>query len=68
MLKFGPATARRLRQRRPKPSARWHLEEMVGRFAGERMYLWRAVGDEGEVLDVLVQRRRDRAAALKLMR
>src|SRR5215472_13957285 len=64
--KFGPVIARRLRQRRPRPSNRWHLDEMVVRIAGERMYLWRAADHEGEVLDMLVQRRRDtrgRAAA-----
>jgi transposase-like protein len=38
VLKFGPATARRLRQRRPKPSPRWHLDEMAVRIAGEPMY------------------------------
>src|SRR5690242_17303787 len=59
--------ARRLRQRRPRPSDRWHLDEMVVRIAGRRMYLWRAVDHEGEILDVLVQRRRDKRAALKLM-
>jgi putative transposase len=68
VLKFGPAIARRLRQRRPRPSDRWHLDEMVVRIAGERLYLWRAVDDEGEVLDMLVQRRRDSWAALRLMR
>ena len=68
VLKFGPAIARRLRQRRPRPSDRWHLDEMVVRIGGERMYLWRAVDDEGEVLDLLVQRRRDTRAALRLMR
>jgi transposase-like protein len=47
MLKFGPAIARRLRRRRPRPSDRWHLDEMVVSVAGERMYLWRAVDDEG---------------------
>src|SRR5437879_12367846 len=41
VLKFGPAIARRLRQRRPRPSDRWHLDEMVVRIAGKRMYLWR---------------------------
>src|SRR3712207_2241832 len=41
---------------------------MAVRIAGERMYLWRAMDDQGEVLDVLVQRRRDQAAARKLMR
>src|SRR5215212_3803334 len=68
VLKFGPAIARRLRQQRPKPSPRWHLDEMEVRIGGERVYLWRAVDDEGEVLDVLVQRRRDKRAALRLMR
>src|SRR6185503_4992280 len=58
VLKFGPAIARRLRERRPRPSNRWHLDEMVVRIAGKRMYLWRAVDHEGEVLDILVQRRR----------
>jgi transposase-like protein len=66
--KFGPAIARRLHQRRPQPSNRWHLDEMVVRIAGKRMYLWRAVDHEGEVLDLLVQRRRDCRAALRLMR
>jgi transposase-like protein len=68
VLKFGPMIARRLRQSRPRPSNRWHLDEMVVRIAGTRMYLWRAVDHEGEILDVLLQRRRDRRAAVKLMR
>ena len=68
VLKFGPAIARRLRQHRPRPSDSWHLDEMVVRIAGERMYLWRAVDDEGEVLDMLVQRRRDSRSALRLLR
>jgi putative transposase len=68
VLKFGPVIARRLRRRRPRPSDRWHLDEMVVRIAGKRMYLWRAVDHEGEVLDMLVQRRRDSRAALRLMR
>ena len=50
VLKFGPAIARRLRQRRPRPSPRWHLDEMEARIGGGRVYLWRAVDDEGEVL------------------
>src|ERR1700756_4891634 len=66
--KFGPVIARRLRRRRPRPSDRWHLDEMVVRIASRRMYLWRAVDDEGEILDMLVQRRRDTRAALRLMR
>ena len=43
VLKFGPAIARALRGCRPRPSDRWHLDEMVVRIAGKHMYLWRAV-------------------------
>src|ERR1700724_1572993 len=68
VLKFGPVIAKRLRRHRPRPSDRWHLDEMVVRIAGKRTYLWRAVDHEGEVLDMLVQRRRDTRAALRLMR
>src|SRR6202023_2312244 len=68
VLKFGPMTARNLRQRRTRPSDQWRLDEMVVRIAGRQMYLWRAVDHEGEVLDMLVQRRRDKRAALRLMR
>src|SRR5438270_10842211 len=68
VLKFGPGIARKLRRCRPRPSGRWQLDEMVVRIAGKRMYLWRAVDHEGEVLDMLVQSRRDSRAALRLMR
>jgi transposase-like protein len=68
VLKFGATVAQKLRRRRPRPSDRWHLDEMVVRIAGRRIYLWRAVDHEGEILDMLVQRRRDQHAALKLMR
>jgi transposase-like protein len=68
VLTFGPVIARRLRARRPKPHSRWHLDEMAVRIGGKQMYLWRAVDGEGEVLDVLVQPRRDQRAARKLMR
>jgi putative transposase len=54
VLRFGPVIAPRLRRRRPQPSNRWHLNEMVVRIAGKRMYLWRAVDDDSEVLDMLV--------------
>ena len=55
VLKFGPVIARRLRRRRPRPSDRWHLDEMVVRIAGKRMYLWRAVeGDRQHSLPVTV--------------
>ena len=65
---FGPAIARKLRAKRPAPHPRWHLDEMFVRIGGRQMYLWRAVDAEGEVLDVLVQTKRDKAAAIKLMR
>ncbi|CAO3408587.1 Mobile element protein [Azospirillum largimobile] len=68
VLKFGPAIAGNLRRLRPKSSPRWHLDEMVIRVSGKLMYLWRAIDDEGEVLEVLVQPQRDKAAARKLMR
>ncbi len=68
VLKFGPAIAGNLRRLRPKPSARWHLDERVVRVSAKLMHLWRAVDDDGEVLKMLVKPRRDRAAALKLMR
>ena len=68
VLKFGPLFARELRRRRPRPTSQWHLDEMAVVVAGRQFWLWRAVDDEGEVLDLLVQRRRDKAAAVKLMR
>ena len=68
VVKFGPTIAGTLRRLRPRPSPRWHFDEMVVHVSGRLMDLWRAVDDEGEVLEVLVQRRRDIAAALKLMR
>jgi len=68
VIKFGPLIAANLRRRRLPPTGRWHLDEMVVKISGQRMYLWRAVDDEGEVLDVLVQKRRNKVAALKLLR
>jgi len=68
VLKFGPMFARNLRRLRPRPTGRWHLDEMVVSIQGRRMYLWRAVDSEGEVLDLLVQAKRDTKAALRLMR
>jgi putative transposase len=65
VLKFDRATPASVS---PRPSDCWHLDEMVVRITGKRMYLWRAVDHEGEVLDMLVQRRRDSQAALRLMR
>ena len=64
VVKFGPAFARNLRQLRPRPTSTWHLDEMAISIQGRRMYLWRAVDSEGEVLDLLVQSKRDTKAAL----
>lgn len=66
--KFGQQFARNPRRSRPRPTGRWHLDEMVVKIAGKRKYLWRAVDDEGEVLDMLVRERRNKGAALKLLR
>src|ERR1700722_2583085 len=68
VLKFGPLFARELRRRRHRPTSRWHLDEMAVLIGGKQFWLWRAVDDEGEGLDLLVQRRRDKNAAVKLMR
>lgn len=61
--KFGPAIAANIRRRRGRPNCVWHLDEMAVRIGGKRMFMWRAVDKEGEVLDVLVQKRRNKAAA-----
>ena len=63
VLKFGPAIAANVRSRRVQPSRAWHLDEV---FCGKRTYLWRAVDDESEVLEVLAQSRRNKRAALNL--
>ena len=65
---FGPMIAAHLRKRRPKPHATWHLDEVYLKIDGRMVYLWRAVDAEGEVLNVLVQSKRNKHAALKLMR
>jgi putative transposase len=67
-VKFGLAYARKLRHSHPRADVRWHLDEVFVRINGKCVYLWRAVDCEGEVLDVLVQSRRNKQAALKLMR
>ena len=67
-LKFGAPIARNLRHTRPIPNGYWHLDEMVIVIRGQRYWLWRAVDNEGEVLDFLVQSKRNAKAALKLMR
>ena len=67
-LKFGPKIAANLRRHKQPPSPRWHLNEMVCKIGGERVFLWRAVDDQGEVLDLFVQKRRDTRAAMKLLK
>src|SRR5450432_2386418 len=67
-LKFGGIIARKLRRGRPRPDGRWYLDEVFVSINGRQLYVWRAVDSEGEVLDILVQARRDRKAALKLLR
>ena len=61
--KFGQTYANQLRRRRPRPGDKWHLNEVFLTIPGERYYLWRAVDQDGNILDILVQRRRDKRAA-----
>ena len=65
---FGPIIAADLRKRRPRPHSIWHMDEVYLKIGGRMVYLWRAVDAEGEVLDVLVQSKRNKHAAMKLMR
>ena len=67
-LKFGQTFANELRRRRPRPGDKWHLDEVFIRVNGRVHYLWRAVDQEGEALDILVQSRRDKKAAMKFTR
>ena len=66
--KFGPLIARNLGRGRPVAHDRQHLDELVVSIAGRGRYMWRAIDSEGEVLDLLVQPKRNKAAALKLGR
>jgi putative transposase len=66
--KFGQAFANRVRRRLPCPGDKWHLDEVVVTIAGTKHWLWRAVDQDGLVLDVLVQSRRDQRAAKRLLR
>ena len=67
-LKFGASFSSNLRRRRPRPGDKWHLDEVFIRIQGELHYLWRAVGQHGIVLDILVQSRRDAGAAKRFFR
>jgi putative transposase len=66
--KFGQTYANQLRHRRPRPGDKWHLDEVFLTVQGERHHLWRAVDQDGHILDILVQRRRDKHAAKKFFR
>jgi putative transposase len=65
---FGQRYANQLRRRRPRPGDKWHLDEVFLTIRGERHYLWRAVDQDGNILDILVQRRRNKPAAKKFFR
>ena len=67
-LKFGREFANRIRRRAPRRGDKWHLDELAVSFAGKKHWLWRAVDQDGFVLDVLVQSRRDKEAAKRLFR
>jgi putative transposase len=66
--KFGQSYANEIRHRRPRPGDKWHLDEVFLTINGERHYLWRAVDQDGNVLDILVQSRRNKKAAKKFFR
>ncbi len=66
--KFGQQYANELRRRRPQPGDKWHIDEVFLTIQGKTVYLWRAVDQHGNVLDILVQRRRNKAAAKKFFR
>jgi putative transposase len=67
-LKFGPAYARRLKRKTPSRRDIWHLDEVVVTIAGQKHWLWRAVDQDGYVLDEIVQDRRDTKAAERLLK
>ena len=67
-LKFGAAYAKRIRAYGARPGDRWHLDEVFLKIQGKLQYLWRAVDQDGEVLDILVQSRRNKRAAKKFLR
>src|SRR5271166_2620460 len=66
--KFGPDYAAQLRRRRPRPGDKWHLDEVFVKINGATYYLWRAVDQHGDVLDMLVQSRRNAVAAKRFFR
>ncbi len=67
-LTFGVDYARRLRQRRGRMGDTWYLDELFVKIHGRQQYLWRAVDEDGDVIDILVQSRRNRRAAIRFFR
>jgi putative transposase len=67
-LKFGQTYANGLRRRSSRPGDRWHLDEVFLKINGRICYLWRAVDQDGDVLDILVQSKRNKKAAKKFFR
>ena len=65
---FGPEYARTLRRRRGRMGDTWYLDELFVNIQGRQQYLWRAVDEDGDVIDILVQSRRDRRAAERFLR
>ena len=66
--RFGPVYARQLRRRRGRMGDTWHLDEVFVTIQGRQQYLWRAVDEDGDVLDILVQSHRNRRAAVRFFR
>ena len=66
--KFGQSYGNELRHRRPRPGDKWHLDEVFLTINEAQHYLWRAVDQDGSVLDILVQSRRNKTAAKKFFR
>ena len=66
--KFGAEYARKLKRREGRLGDTWHLDELFVTIQGERQYLWRAVDQDGDVIDILVQPRRNRRAAERFFR
>jgi putative transposase len=67
-IKFGPIYARSLRRKQGRLGDIWHVDEAFISIRGERHYLWRAVDQDGDVIDILVTQHRDRHAAKRFFR
>ena len=67
-LKFGPAYARNLRRKQGRLGDIWHVDELFIKIRGQHFYLWRAVDQDGDVIDILVTKCRDRRAATRFFR